>query len=592
MKKDSLSDERAQMSGNTSGAKIHAKEYPLAKIFSPEFEYFIPYYQRPYAWKEEQAEVLFDDLFDFYKSETEEGYFLGSIVLIQKESEAKADVIDGQQRLTTLTILLSALASLLEEEKFKNNICAHILEPGNELLNLKSKPRLTLRETDKEFFSYYVQELHFEELGKLGDKCPELDKNPSRINIKKNSQLFLQKIEKNLHNNPDNIKKFAIFLVNQCFLVAVCTPNQDSACRVFSVLNSRGLDLQTTDIIKADIIDKLVTDEEQDEYSKRWEKMENDLGRDDFDYLFTCVRMIYAKEKRKKSDLKEFRHHVIRKGCDDEVNPQALISELEPYAIALATVLAKNYEAVSHAEEVNTYLRWLSEIGHSDWIPVAIRFLFLSRNENVPEYVKRFFNRLERLAAYMHICALNVNNRIKRYNDVIKELDGEYSFGSPVQAVELTDEEKGKMRETLNGNIYNLTPQRRKYLILRLNSFVSDGAVSYYDHSKATIEHVLPQTVHDNTEWAKLWPDEQLREEWVHRIANLVPLIKSRNSKARNFDFAIKDSAYFSGEENVTSYALTYQISKELEGDKQCTLEYLKNRQDRMLKVLRDKWEL
>jgi hypothetical protein len=351
---------------------------------------------------------------------------------------------------------------------------------------------------------------------------------------------------------------------------------------VFSVMNRRGLDLQPTDIIKADIIGKLATDKERDEYNERWEDMEVELGRGGFNDLFTYVRMIYAKEKAKKSLLDEFRSHVLSIVSE----PEALISEvLEPYASALATVRTANYEAVSHAEEVNTYLRWLNRIDNSDWMPVAI--LFLSGNKNVPEYVEWFFSRLERLAAYMHVCALNINERIERYNDVIEALEDVHSLSNPVQAVELTETEKEKMREALNGNIYELTPRRRNYLILRLDAFLSDGAASY-DPSILTIEHVLPQTVNDNTEWAELWPDEQMRKQWVHRIANLVPLNRRRNSQAQNYDFAKKKSAYFSGKKGVSSYVLTTQVLN----SSQWTLEHLQNRQNELLEVLQENWRL
>lgn len=558
--------------------KISGAEYPLAKIFSSDFEYVIPSYQRPYAWTVDQASELFDDLFDFYKSEPEEGYFLGSIVLIKQESEPYAEVIDGQQRLTTLTILLSALASILEGKQ-RDTLCKYIQEPGNEFESLEPKPRLTLRERDKAFFSKYVQALDFEQLSGLDDKS--LD-NESQINIKKNSQLFLQRIEKNLCNSAESIKEFVTFLLQRCFLVAVSTPSQQSAFRVFSVMNSRGLDLQPTDIIKADIIGKLATDKERDEYNECWEDMEVELGRGGFNDLFTYVRMIYAKEKAKKSLLDEFRSHVLSIVSE----PEALISEvLEPYASALATVRTANYEAVSHAEEVNTYLRWLNRIDNSDWMPVAI--LFLSGNKNVPEYVEWFFSRLERLAAYMHVCALNINERIERYNDVIEALEDVHSFSNPVQAVELTETEKEKMREALNGNIYELTPRRRNYLILRLDAFLSDGAASY-DPSILTIEHVLPQTVNDNTEWAELWPDEQMRKQWVHRIANLVPLNRRRNSQAQNYDFAKKKSAYFSGKKGVSSYVLTTQVLN----SSQWTPKHLQNRQNELLEVLQENWRL
>ncbi|MCO6413229.1 MAG: DUF262 domain-containing protein [Thiogranum sp.] len=558
--------------------KISGAEYPLAKIFSSDFEYVIPSYQRPYAWTVDQASELFDDLYDFYKTESEDDYFLGSIVLIKQESEPYAEVIDGQQRLTTLTILLSALASILEGKQ-RDTLCKYIQEPGNEFEGLEPKPRLTLRERDKAFFAQHVQALEFERLCALDDESLE---NESQVNIKNNSQLFLQRVGKSLGIGGDNIRGFVAFLLQRCFLVAVSTPSQQSAFRVFSVMNSRGLDLQPTDIIKADIIGKLASDKDRDEYNERWEDMEVELGRDGFNDLFTYVRMIYAKEKAKKSLLEEFRSHVL-----SVVNgPEALINDvLEPYAAALATVRTASYRAVSHAEDVNTYLRWLNRIDNSDWMPVSI--VFLSRQRNIPEYVKWFFSRLERLAAYMHVCSLNINERIERYSDVIEALEGYHSISKPVQAVELTEKEKKKMREALNGNIYELTPRRRNYLILRLDAFLSDGGASY-DPNILTIEHVLPQTVDESTEWARMWPDEQQRKQWVHKIANLVPLNRRRNSQAQNYDFEKKKSAYFSGKKGVSSYVLTTQVLN----TSQWTPDHLKNRQAELLEVLQDNWRL
>ena len=188
----------------------------------------------------------------------------------------------------------------------------------------------------------------------------------------------------------------------------------------------------------------------------------------------------------------------------------------------------------------------------------------------------------------MHVCALNVNERIERYNNVIKELQKEnHSMSNPVQAVELTDYEKEKMRDALNGNIYELTARRRNYLILRLDSFLSDHGASY-DPSVLTIEHVLPQTVNEGTDWATFWPDEQEREKWIHRIANIVPLNRRRNLQAQNYEFKKKKSAYFTGKKNVSSYALTTQV---LCIDK-WTPEYLANRQAELMEVFQKNWRL
>ena len=169
----------------------------------------------------------------------------------------------------------------------------------------------------------------------------------------------------------DIAESFVRFLLQRCFLVAVSTPNQQSAFRVFSVMNSRGLDLQPTDIIKADIIGK-IPEKSQENYNNRWEQMEIELGRAGFNDLFSFIRMIYAKEKAKKAIIDEFRHYVLSEIKD----PQKFLEDvLEPYAAALMTIKKADYQAAENAQEVNIYLRWLNRIDNSDWIPVAILFV-------------------------------------------------------------------------------------------------------------------------------------------------------------------------------------------------------------------------
>lgn len=125
--------------------KIKGAEYPLSKIFSSEFDYVIPAYQRPYAWTEEETGTLFEDLYEFYQSEpADESYFLGSIVLIKEEDMPLSEVIDGQQRLTTLTMLLAVLTSRLSGDDW-DDFRKYLIEPGRASLGIPTKPRLCLR---------------------------------------------------------------------------------------------------------------------------------------------------------------------------------------------------------------------------------------------------------------------------------------------------------------------------------------------------------------------------------------------------------------------------------------------------------------
>lgn len=561
------------MSKNLSGA-----DYPLSKIFISDFEYVIPPYQRPYAWTIDQASELFEDLHSFYQYEPDEEYFLGSIVLIKEENKPHSEVIDGQQRLTTLTILLAVLSNKLQGDDRKA-LLQYILEPGNKFEGLESKPRLTVRSRDRDFFASYVQGLKFDELFAMDEKALE---NESRLNIKRNSQLLDKYVSEKLGDDVEQIESFTAFLLRKCYLVAVSTPNQKSAFRIFSVMNSRGLDLQPTDIIKADTIGMVELEAQREKYNERWEEMEVELGRSRFNDLFSYIRMIHAKEKAKRSLLEEFREHVLSKG----ISPEDLISAvLEPYAEALLIAKNSDYVAVAHAEEVNRYLKWLNRIDNSDWVPTAIEFI--KNNKAKPEYMVWFFERLERLAAFMHICAYNINQRIERYNKVLSALENDHSLTNPINEVELTVDEKHKMIKVLDSDIYDLTSRRRNYLILRLDAFISDGGATY-DPTILTIEHVLPQTVNKESEWAQWWPVAEERKIWVHRLANLVPLNKRRNSSASNFDFDKKKSAYFLGRKGVSSYALTTQVIN----CQQWTPENLAQRQVELIEILSDNWRL
>ena len=557
--------------------KISGAEYPLAKIFSSDFDYSIPSYQRPYAWTDVQAGELFSDLYDFFLKEKDDTYFLGSIVLIKEDENPDAEVIDGQQRLTTLTILLAAMTVRFEGE-LRADFESYIREPGRASQGLKPKPRLALRERDRQFFTYYVQGLHLKELLALD---PTQMDNESQRNIRRNAEIFMHRINTHFGDSTQHLVEFGSFLVQRCFLVAVSTPSQKSAFRVFSVLNSRGLDLLPTDIIKSDIIGS-IPPAKQDEYTETWEELEVETGRDGFAEVFGHIRMIYAKEKARRALLEEFREKVIPNVSSAE---DLVTKVVEPYTDAYLIAKQCQYVSASNAAEVNSFLHWLNRIDSSDWLPPAMRFLADKASDAA--YVLWFLRKLERLAAVLHVCAYDVNSRIDRYASVLRALEAPHSIMSPIAEVELRPYEKDAMRRALDGDIYGMTARRRNYLILRLDSFLSDGAASY-DPTLLTIEHVLPQTVAEGSQWATWWPSKAEQLAWVNRLANLVPLNRRRNSAAQNYDFETKKKAYFGGRSGVSSYVLTTQVL----GTKEWTPAVVQTRQADLLGLLKEKWEL
>lgn len=558
--------------------KITGAEYPLMKIFSSDFAYFIPSYQRPYAWTEEEAGILFDDLYDFYKTVVDDNYFLGSIVLIKEEDKPRSDVIDGQQRLTTLTILLAALTSYFDGD-LRNDYLDYLKEPGRISQGIPYRPRLCLRLKDQPFFEKYIQNVQLDELTNIN---PTILPNEAQRHIQTNCKILLEKIDK-AFKSVDEIKAFGSFLVQRCFIVAVYTPSQQSAFRVFSVMNSRGLDLLPTDIIKADIMGNILPEKQQEIYTDKWENLEVQTSRTGFNDLFGHVRMIFVKAKAKRTVLEEFREFVLPTVSSGE---ELIDNVLTPYADSYCEIKDSHYNSNKNVSEVNDYLLWLNRIDNSDWMPSAILFLAQQRNE--PDYVLWFFKKLERLAAYLNITSKDINKRIERYSKILSEIEaGTHSMQAPLKIVELTDGEKKEFLETLDGNIYGLTARRRNYVILRLDSFVSCGGASY-DSRILTIEHVLPQTVDPKSNWAKLWPNEDDRNIWLNKIANLVPLTRRHNSQAQNYDFDVKKTSYFTGKNGTTSYALTTQVLGEsIWGESEVAA-----RQHNLLNEFKNNWEL
>ncbi|MGD0283959.1 MAG: DUF262 domain-containing HNH endonuclease family protein [Dissulfurispiraceae bacterium] len=559
-------------------ARIIGHEYPISKIFSPEFDFVIPVYQRPYAWTTEEAGDLFDDIQGFMQQQTatesDDPYFLGSIVLIKTEEAPRAEVIDGHQRLVTLTLLLAALVEKLSGDE-AHSLAKYINEPGDLAEDRPPKPRLTPRERDQEFFHRYIQTESG--LAKLLDLDGDNLTDPQK-NIQANAKLYVKCLEK-----IDAQEAFALgkFIVNRCYLVAVSTPSMQSAYRIFSVLNDRGLDLLPCDILKSDIIGE-IPEKQREHYTEKWEDAEENLGREAFNELFRHIRMIYQKAKAKTTELEAFREYVLSK----ETDHQRLVNDiLVPYAEAYDIVTNSTYESSQDASGVNNMLKWLRRIDNLDWIPPAMLFMRLHRRE--VETLERFYRSLERLAASLFIRRTGINDRIERYAKVIQAIEGDedlWAKGSPLM---LTETAKRDTLNALDGDIYEVHKPVRTYVMLRLDSFLSDQA-AMYNLNILTVEHVLPQTVPEDSEWAKVWPDISERWEWLHRIGNLVLLSRRKNTQASNLDFNEKKEKYFQNRAGVSSFAITTQVLAQDEW----TPKIVESRQGELLEKFCEGWEL
>lgn len=369
---------------------IKAAEKALKDVFCDQYVFRIPPYQRPYSWTQEQAADLLDDLIwaaGDEKPAEQPPYFLGSIVVIKDPNYPEADVVDGQQRLTTLTILMSVLREFASTADGKANIDIFLRQKGNLLLGTKDVPRLTVRQRDAEFFRKCIQE---------GDEGGILEaaNTDARQRMIASRDYFRRTLGEMSAVERDRLLPFA---VQRCYLVVVEASDQSSAYRIFSVMNDRGLDLTATDILKSDIIGAIDTEDEQEAYNAKWEALEDGLGREAFGDLFAHLRMIHRKQKMRGSLEREFRDYV-----NPVESPREFVdNELRPSAEAFERILEPDPSQTKRYR----LLKGLHQLDNQDWQPPAIKFMVDHHADD--EAIVLFLKKLDRLAYFLFVSRAN-----------------------------------------------------------------------------------------------------------------------------------------------------------------------------------------
>lgn len=554
--------------------KIEAHDRTIGDIFSDLYQFEIPPYQRPYAWEEEQTSELLADLLDAMDNRNVNGglYFLGSIVLVKQPAEVQARVIDGQQRLTTLTILLSVLRDLTTDLEHKIERRSYVYQKASPDKGLKERYRLLLRERDRPFFLKYVQAPGATDI--LAD-VTKLEGSQKRI--AENTRVLRNQLEQ---ISEERRNALIAFLIQHCYLVVVAVPTAEAARRIFTVLNARGLDLTATDILKAGLLERAGTTLESS-LATRWEEVEQSLGRERMVELFGHIRMIYERDKPRLALEAGFKKFVPMFSGDAD----GFISNiLEPIADAWL-LLTDTVRVQKHFGNVAAKaVRSLDRIDSKDWLPPALLRLWKCQ-ETEKQMVADFLVALERLAYFLFVTRAGVNDRIARFAAVMDEFEPRPGKEKHAAGLGLADVEQHKFVRTLSGPLYELS-RVCKPVMQRLDETLSSGGASYDE--LVSIEHVLPQTVDDGSEWALLFPDEQERSDWTHRLANLVFLTNRINSRASNWDFERKKKEYFASSDGSSPFVITQGVLQ----TPNWTPEHLSIRQTQLMEKLCEVWNL
>jgi hypothetical protein len=373
--------------------------------------------------------------------------------------------------------------------------------------------------------------------------------------------------------NKKQLLTLTKYISNQCFVIVVSTQNEETAYRIFSILNDRGLDLSYTDILKAEIIGNL-EDELQDSYTEKWETAEEKVGREGFKDVISHIRTIKKQARIKDTILKELRG-VIK---ENKIPSRDFIDQLVvPFSETYITITEPDTNPNSTG--LNWSLSWLNRIGNTDWVPVAM--LYLIKHSIIDSETEHFFRDLERLAASMLIRRENVNLRQMTYISILKSIESQSDLFCESSPLQLTKSAITSTVEKLNGDIYN--NGACLYVLRRLDAELNSNHFTP-EFKRISIEHVLPQNPQHGSQWLKWYPDPELRAILVHRLGNLALLSKNKNSSASNFDFDKKKDLYFNNP--PTTYALTTQVLIQ----KDWTQPTFERRQKDNLQILLNVW--
>ena len=237
--------------------------------------FIIPDYQRPYSWTSDQINTLFKDIWEFTCNEggtDKEGtYFLGSIVFYENKN-GEQEIIDGQQRITSIFLLLRAIYTKLSKPKEKTEEAKNFINKIEPLIWKTNKLTGKVEYSSILLNSKVISETENEVLKKIletGEVNERLEDNYS-----KNYNQILELIEEKSVENALMIYQFIYALLNQVIILPITADSQETALTIFSTLNDRGLPLSDADIFKAKIYNHLQSKEEKKEFIEKWKELE------------------------------------------------------------------------------------------------------------------------------------------------------------------------------------------------------------------------------------------------------------------------------------------------------------------------------
>lgn len=549
------------------------------KLIGNGLTYTVPPFQRDYSWTEDEWEDLWQDILDLYKYNTENSHYMGYLVL-QSSDNKRFHIIDGQQRITTLSILVLAVLKNLKMLQEKNIDKENNLLRENSLRNtyigylnpvsLITNSKLQLNNHNNALYQNYMTELR---------TMPKSGLNYSEKLLKKGLEWFINKVSKDIsNNNGAELATFIETISDKLFFTAMTVTDELNAFKVFETLNAGGVRLSSTDLLK-NYLFSVVNHEkphhtEIERVEKAWELMVNKLGEESFpDFLRT-----YWNSKNKlvrKADL----FKTIKTKIQTKENVFNLIRELEDNLDIYSSF--RNHDNNHWTSKQKKYVKELKMFNIKQPIGLLMSAYLKFNEEDFTKLLKvcsilsfRYniicgLNPNEQESLYNNIACKIFKGELSNVNNVIKELKGIYPEDNLFIA--------SFAEKELNTN-GGRNKKISKYILFELEKQCSSGNDYDIESDNYTIEHIFPEN--PNEEWINV---EKL-EKYTYRLGNYTILEKKENKEIGNKNYNSKKEIY-----NNSAFEITKKIPQHYDT---WSVDKIESRQRQLAKTASSIWKI
>lgn len=545
--------------------EIKCEKKVIREIFN--MWYCIPDYQRAYVWDTDQVRDLLDDTISAYRENKEAQYFLGSMVLkINEKSEnnvsyTEYELLDGQQRITTVFLILACMRDMLTDyPQYQNSLAGFVYQAEDAILQQPERMRIifNIRSDVRDFVNEHIKPLHGTcDSALLKDRMQAKDVNISIRNMA-NAMLVAHEF---LEENKSDIIGYLSYFLNKVLMIYVATEELQDAFQLFTVLNNRGVKLSSSDILKAENLKELSA-ADRTSWATRWEEMETYFG-EDFDKFLSHIRTILVKKKQTTTLLKEFdefvysnqeydrtqkkyvpRTPILRRGRDT-------FELLYSYYHTYQEVFDTDHSVVTGDYEITNYLKLMETgFGADYWIAPVLDYYRKYRRRGFVAFLKA----LDRKLSADWITAATPTVRMENVNAILREIEASQDSAALLQSKAFTIN-KSDFERVINGDIYGRS--FAKYLLLKLDLIYRGSSTPMIPQAIASIEHILPRNPSANSQWVKDFSAAE-REEWTNKLGNLVLISRRKNTSQGNRDYVEKKEKYF--EKNIEMFPNSIRI--------------------------------